>query len=120
MLEGKISGGGSPGGLPLILRFSRNTGWQPVWQWNICPFPVNPIRRWGTLILVTLFLTRNASEDFSGPCAIFPDCLGLFTSFPLILLLPLYRKETGRKSHKSPNESKNGSYKIQYSIPNIE
>jgi hypothetical protein len=41
-----MSGGDTPGGLPLISRFSRSPGWQPVGR------PVNLPAMGGTLILV--------------------------------------------------------------------
>jgi len=52
-LEGKTAGCGRPGGLPLILRFSRRPGWQPVGD------PVNLLSRGETLILVNL---RNPGQ----------------------------------------------------------
>ena len=55
-MEGKDFGRWSPGGHPLISRFSR----------LYASWPVNPTSRWGTLILVILRFD-------AGPCAIFPD-----------------------------------------------
>jgi hypothetical protein len=53
-LEGKISGDGTPGRLPLISRFSRPSGWQPVGDAasNASVEPVNLALRTGTFILV--------------------------------------------------------------------
>jgi hypothetical protein len=45
-LEGKMAGGGAPGGLPLIDRFSRS---------QACSLPVSLPLRAGTLILVNFF-----------------------------------------------------------------
>jgi hypothetical protein len=50
VLEGKTSGVDAPGGLPLILRFSRPKGCYPVGQTIL--LPVGLLSRAGTLILV--------------------------------------------------------------------
>jgi hypothetical protein len=55
ILEGKMAGGGSPGGLPLILRFSRAPGRQPARWRKIFRRTVNLPLKAGTLVLVNFF-----------------------------------------------------------------
>jgi len=62
-----MAGGGAPGGLPLICRFSRTPGWQPVaGKMGGFTCPVSPFLQTGTLILVI-------PAYKPGSCAIFPE-----------------------------------------------
>jgi hypothetical protein len=67
-MVGQVAGGGTPGGLPLIFRFSRSQGWQPGLA------PVNPISQWGTLILVTLPVLMRQGRALTFPCGVLQAC----------------------------------------------
>ena len=71
-LEGKMSGGGAPGRLPLISRFSRPPGWQPVGGASLSAGagPVNPPLREGTFILVNWDSLRFPVHALSFPLLI--------------------------------------------------
>jgi hypothetical protein len=64
-LEGKTSGGGSPGGLPLMLRFSRLQVANLADPRLTSPLGRNPLPR------------HPSVKDPEGPCAIFPKKISL-------------------------------------------